>query len=222
MSRLEIIRKIAFLDALEPPGAPLVGKDHEERERLIAELDHFDDTRWGAQKKMLRRDAHMGRGGIPLMRYDLDVDEASYRRLVSASWLLWRVAMDDYEMRHDPDKPKRRLQDNWNPGDIAYDYGDDAGVGLENWDEWWEEVYRAPPGRRWPEAVPRVPLYEVFFLVRAWWFKNTGKRTFGLTYDGTCREDFSASARLFLDIAQILDDRYTAEDCAIVYENCRR
>ena len=150
------------------------------------------------------------------------VDEASYRRLVRGVWLIWRVAMDDYELRHDPDKPKPRLQDNWNPEDVAYDYGDRAGAGLEDWDEWWRQVYHTPAGRRWPEGIPRAPLYPVFYLARAWWFKNTDHGTFGLAYKGKRREDFTAAERFFLDIAQALDPGYTARDCATVYESCRK
>ena len=186
----------------------------------LEDLERFIDKLEGQVRGY--KEARHKRTHIKLMRYDLDVDEDSLRRLVSAAWLLWRVAMDDYEMRHDPDKPKRRLQDNWNPGDVAYDYGADTGVGLEDWAEWWQEVYRAPPGRRWAGKVPRVPLCEVYHLAREWWFKNTGKRTFGLMYKGARREDFTAAERFFLDIAQTMDPGYTAKDCATVYENCRR
>ena len=212
---LDEARKLAralILEGVDDPG----GKSErlEEIQRFIDELD--------GQVRRRKDRARHHRTHVKLMRRDLKVDKDSLRRLVSAAWLLWRVAMDDYEMRHDPDKPKKRLEDNWDPEDVAYDYGDMVGLGLENWDEWWEEVYRAPPGRRWPETVPRVPLHDVFYLARAWWFKNTGKRTFGLTYKEKHREDFTAAERFFLDIAQAMDARYTAEDCTTVYESCRK
>ncbi len=60
---------------------------------------------------MVRSDAGRGRLGAKLMRYDLDVDMASYRRLMHDAWLLWRVVMDDYELRNDPGKPARHLPD---------------------------------------------------------------------------------------------------------------
>ena len=240
---LDEARKLAralILEGVDDPG----GKSErlEEIQRFIDELD--------GQVRRRKDRARHHRTHVKLMRRDLKVDKDSLRRLVSAAWLLWRVAMDDYEMRHKPYKPKdepggwsgqykpkddhegrgapykprQKLEDNWDPDPnvVAHDYGDQAGLGLENWDEWWEEVYRAPPGRRWPETVPRVPLYEVFFLARAWWFKNTGKRTFGLSYKGKRREDFTAAERFFLDIAQAMDPGYTARDCATVYESCRK
>ena len=198
--------------ALVVEGADSPGKSQrlEEIERVIDKLE--EEVRG-------RKDPAHDRTHVKLMRYDLDVDKDSLRWLVRRAWLLWRVAMDDYEMRHDPDKPKPRLSDNWSPTDTVYDYGDDTGAGLEDWDEWWRQVYHTPAGRRWPAAIPRVPLYGVFYLARAWWFKNTDKRTFGLTYDAP---NYTAAERFFLGIAQTLDERYTAKDCAIVYENCRR
>lgn len=231
-------------EARELARALILGDDKSGR---LEEIERFIDELDGQVRKYKGRD---DRTGIPLMRRDLPVNEASYRRLVSAAWLLWRVAMDDYEMRHKPYKPtdepggwdgqynprddhegrgapykpRQKLEDNWDPDPnvVAYDYGDDTGAGLEDWDAFWAEVYHTPAGRRWPEGVPRGPLYGVFYLARSWWFKNTGKRTFGLKYKGARREDFTAAERFFLDICQALDARYTAEDCAKVYESCRR
>lgn len=218
MSRLEIIRKIAFLDALEPPSAPLVGKDHEERERLIAELD---DTRWDAQKKMLRRDSHMGRDGIPLMRRDLPVDDDSWQRLMGAAHLLWAEAMYDHEMRHKIDMTARLRPEDYDlsygltPTEIEATY-----FHRYNLHNWATDPYYRGPGR--PGNDPsQGPLYEVYLLVRAWWLRYHDKTRFRPTY-GERREDFNAPGRLFLTIARALDPRYTARDCASVYEKWRK
>ena len=224
MSRIDIARQIAFLDALGGAGGPpLSSRDMAKRERLITELDHFDDEGWDAQKRLRRLEGiNRARLGAKLMRRDLDVDDDAWRRLMRGAWLLWRVAMDDHEMRHDPNKPKKRLEDNWDPDEeVAYDYGDDAGAGLEDWDQFWADVYYTRPGRRWP-GTPLGPLYEVFLLVRDWWMQYTGKTTFGLDYSyRSDREDFNAAGRLFLNVAQALDGRYTAKACASVYNKWR-
>ena len=131
------------------------------------------------------------------------------------------------EMRHDEDKPKRRLEDNYQTaGDQnpVYDYGDMAGLGweLNEWELWWREVYLAPRGRRWPGDERRVPLHEVFFLLRKFWLANSKIKKFAPNYPSDRREDFNAAGRLFLDVAQVLDGRYTAEDCKSVYKTCRK
>ena len=222
MSRLEIIRKIAFLDALEPPGAPLVGKDHEERERLIAELDHFDDERLDAQKRLRRLEGiNRIRLGAKLMRRDLDVDDDSLQRLMGAAQMLWGAAMDDHYTRHKLDKASRPLTGEYDltygmaPWEIEATY-----FGRSNQGKWMTDIYRRGPGR--PGNDPsQGPLYEVYLLVRAWWRRYHGKTKFRPTY-GHGREDFNAAGRLFLDIATALDARYTTKDCASVYEKWRK
>ena len=222
MSRIDIVRQIAILDALELPGAPLVGKAREERERLIAELDHFDDTRWDAQKKMLRRDAHRGRGGIPQMRYDIPVDADSRQRLMGAARYLWAEAMYDHEMQRKIDMTARLHPEEYDlsygltPQEIEATYF--HRYNLHNWET---DPYYRGPGRPGNDP-PQGPLYEVYLLVRVWWQRYTGKTKFKPTYNGPRREDFNAAGRLFLHVAQALDARYTPRDCASVYEKWRK
>ncbi len=55
MSRLDIARQIAILDALGGgDGLPLSARETRKCERLVTELDELDDERWDAQKRMRR------------------------------------------------------------------------------------------------------------------------------------------------------------------------
>lgn len=203
------LARALILEGVDSPG----GKSErlEEIERFIDEL--------GGQVRRRKDRARHDRRGVKQRCYDLEIDADAKRRLMRAAWLLWRVAMDDHEMRYDPNKPSKRLEDNWNPDDPDYDYGDDTGLGLEDWDAFWAEVYHTRPHRRWPgPALP--PLYEVYLLVRAWWLRYQDRKSFRPTYGGR-RENFNAEGRLFLDVARALDPRYTPSNCASVYEKWR-
>ncbi len=214
------IIEVGYLD--DPP------ESFDLRDEFLNLIDEKDDklrawiktTELGCRRRPYR--AHM--------RKDITVSDEKWRRLMGGAWLVWRVAMDDHEMRYDPNKPKRLLEDNYGDEE-SFDYGDMAGVGLEDWDAWWREVYHAPPGRRWP-GPSLGPLYEVFLLVRKWWIESTGKSSFRPSYicdpiwkDGRPVPDhelYNAPGRLFLAVAQTLDGRYTIANCETVYDKWRK
>ncbi len=199
----------------------------------LDELERFIEERSAAWRLDVKTTPggyrNLSNRNVPHSRKDFEIDDDSWLRLMSAAWLVWRVAMDDHEMRHDPGKPKRLLEANYGDEE-SFDYGDMAGAGLDDWDAWWAEVYYTRPGRRHP-APSLGPLYEVYLLVREWWL-GTGKSSFRLTYNADLEfrhagvssdsDDFNAPGRLFLAIAQALDGRYTTSNCATVYDKWRK
>ena len=178
-----------------------------DRDKLVVERG---DSRYDAQIKMHRRDAHMGRGDIPLMRYDLPVDEARLEWLVGKARFIWAAAMYDHEMRHKIDMAARLR-----PEDYDLSYGMTPEEIEATWHHRPNDPYSRKAGGR-PNDPPQGPLYEVFLLVRYWWPRKRFRPTYGPR-----REDFNAAGRLFLDIAQGIDARYTTKDCTSVYEKWR-
>ena len=203
---MELDEARELLRALRVEGAD--SQRLEELECLIDELD----GRARAYKEPRQDRAH-----VKLMRRDLDVDKASYRRLVSVAQDLWGAAMDDHYTRHKI-TTERPLTGEFDPSygmtptEIEATYFGRSNRGL-----WATDIYRRGPGGK-PNDPPLGPLYEVYLLVRAWW----PRPTFGLMYKEKRREDFTAAERFFLDIAQAMDPRYTTTDCASVYEKWRK
>lgn len=172
-------------------------------------------------------------------RPGVKLDEKAVDRLLHEAWEVWRTAMDDYEMRRKKDKPKKALEDNWDPDEpeLVYDYGEYAGAGLEDWDIFWRDTYYRGPGGKVTDP-PVEPLCMIYSLVRDFWTEATGGRDFWLNYpksgneewlkypdedstdeDETEQEDpdlFSSAGRLFLGVARVLHRRYTPLNCESV------
>ncbi len=54
---------------------------------------------------------------------DLKEHEAVLRWLLRYAQEVYSVALDDWEVRADPDKPQARLDDNWDPDEeVVHDY----------------------------------------------------------------------------------------------------
>jgi hypothetical protein len=151
----------------------------------------------------------------------VELDPDSVGRMLHEAWEVWRCAIDDYEMQRKPDKPKQALKRNWNPDEVAYDYGEDAGAGLEDWDKFWLGTYYRKPGGKVTDP-PVEPLCKIYPLVRDFWAEATGGRDFWLNYPKEfriARTDpnlFSSAGRLFLGVAQVMDRRYTPLKCESV------
>ena len=147
-------------------------------------------------------------------------------------------------------RPKKRLEANWpkpkkrltanrkRDEEVAYDYGDDAGAGLDDWPEFWKWFYYRPPGRpgrSHTSDLPIAPLHAVYSVVRRWWIGTLGGKfnpTYPRAWDGDegevggprdIIEKFNPAGRLLLLIAREMDDRFTADNVAnLRYTGYRR
>ena len=109
-----------------------------------------------------------------------------------------------------------------------YDYRDDAGVGLDDWDQFYQDVYYRPPGNsgknRNPAkghlgGLPVTPLYFVYRKLKASWrAANLGEFSpFFATevHKGPYRPDFcNPEARLLYAIVKWCDDSYSYTNIA--------
>jgi hypothetical protein len=168
-------------------------------------------------------------------RVDLGPHEASLRRLLVDAHECYLVALDDRETRADPDKPKRRLEDNWSSDDddaaSIYDWGEDAGKGLPDWDEWWKENYYRPRGNpgsfREAPDIPKKPLIAIYFLVNEWYRRVLGAKFWPDYSSGmeAASDDIGRlphigpAARLFFLVANEIDKKHTMDRCRKVHED---
>ena len=134
---------------------------------------------------------------IEAMGVDLPVD--SLQALLRRTRHVHRMVLSEWKRRNDPEwKPSRRLP--LNQDGPTYDYGDMAGMGLDDvrhgdwrrvkgkwqwvdfgtgWDGWWELNWGKPPGnpglfRGTDIAMP--PLAAIYRLVNSWWRAEMGLR----------------------------------------------
>jgi hypothetical protein len=126
--------------------------------------------------------------GVDLLQYK---DEL--RELLSVAHERYKFALEEWEARAGPNKPKEKLKENWDPDDFGpvYDYGDMAGADLDyvdkwgnrhNWDEHWQRFHSGLVGNQGGSrdgskdagVRPIPPLYPVYVLVRKWWLKYIG------------------------------------------------
>lgn len=165
---------------------------------------------------------------------DLTEHRESLARLLASIAENYIVAMQDYEDRHAPDKPKRRLEDNCDNGDEApaYDYSEWAdGCPTEPWDEYWRENYgrgRGRPGTNLGGGPPLTPAHVVYHEVRDWWRKH-GLGKFHPTFlsfkcddEDYDEAEFNAPSRFLLRVLQFIDRRYTVENARGLYETVRK
>jgi hypothetical protein len=165
------------------------------------------------------------------------VDLTSYRRqfrsLVADIELHHRLTLEDWTARTSPNKPKRKLEDNWDkhePG--LFDYGADTGAGLEDWDRFWMQHFHLSPGQtgasRSKPSLSLVPLSVVYVMLDEWW-RRTLEKPFNPDYHGRHRGGslkhiayFNPAARLFLLVAQSIDHQYTATHCNSLQDRLRK
>jgi hypothetical protein len=171
-----------------------------------------------------------GRAGV-----DLTCRKDELRKMLTTAHQIYAEALDDWETRTDPNKPKRILEKNWGPDEpeLKYDYGDDAGAGFsQSWEEWWLKHYhrrRGNPGRGRTKDLPVEPLHSVYVFVRGWWLHNVDPKGFrpdfprafgeGPRYD---KSFFNPAGRLLLMVAQDINIGYSANICANLYDAAKR
>lgn len=144
---------------------------------------------------------------IDAMGMDLPVDALG--RLLRNTRHAHRMVLSDWLRRNDPTwKPPERLPDL--PGE--YDYGDLAGVGLDDWDEWYRECWgrpRANPGKFRGTDIAMPPLVSIYHLVNRFWRGEMGL-SFRPNFVGQEAADtdakrfpeLNAAAQIFLLVAQ--------------------
>ncbi len=144
---------------------------------------------------------------------EIDLPEDELRHLLRDARHAHRMVLSEWLRRNDPDwQPPRRLKDNVDPDGPDYDYGDMAGVGLPDWDDWWRECWgKAPgnPGRFRGTDIAMPPLVAIYHLVNRWW-RDVMHRDFHPDFTGQHAADTDAArfpdlniaAQAFLLIAQ--------------------
>lgn len=164
------------------------------------------------------------------MRF-LDEDDDARRRAAAAGPHGW---------------PNRRLEKNWDEEDEApvYDYSefqvDDPDA---EWAAWWDEVFAKRPssltgGRarnpgwfrvpgRGGAKMMKPPLVSIYFLVNRFLRRVVGVPFFPIfkandhaASDIDAMPHLNPAARLFLLVAQAVDDRYSREHCKRVHDDC--
>lgn len=165
---------------------------------------------------------------------DLGAKRAALTSLLTEVLHEYSVVREDWETRHDPNKPKKQLEANFDRGEEApHDYGPDAGAGLPPWEEHYKRFYATGPGnpgrsRDGSALLPITPLHTVYRIVRNWWLAEVGPRfnpDFSHEHEGDQRRNpdrFNSAARLFWMIADFIDHRYTAPICYGVHETVRK
>ena len=174
----------------------------------------------------------------------LDLDAGVLVVLLRAARHAHRMALSDFKRRNDPDwKVPRALP----RGRRLYDYGEDAGAGLDDeqygdwrrvkgkwqwvdlgtgWAGWWKLNWGRPrsnPGCFRGTRIAKAPLVEIYHLCNEWWRLTTGT-PFHPNFDGIepgpdeeNLPTMNPAGRLFLLIAQDSDRRYSSDLCAKVH-----
>ena len=157
----------------------------------------------------------------------IDLPLGSLEALLRRTRHTYRMALGDWLRRNDPAwRAPRRLPRRSSDG---YDYGDMAGVGLPDWDEWWNEIWGREQGnprlfRGTDVATP--PLVSIYFMVNRWWRNTTGlsfNPNFGAQYsadtDAARFPDLKPDAQIFLLVAQDSGGRlYDCNLCGRVHD----
>lgn len=172
---------------------------------------------------------------------DLSPHRHSLAHLVDEVVEQYACARDDWNARNslipfDPvtgqGKPAKKLEKNDAyklQQESGYDYGEHANNGFsETWEQHWQTFYgrkKGHPGLGF-NLVPTRPLHVVFRILEPWWIEKTGK-PWRPIYPPPAKENdvskMSPAGRFFLKVAQsFCDPRYTAQNCASVYERLRK
>ncbi len=159
----------------------------------------------------------------------IDLPLAALEALLRRTRHAHRMVLSEWLRRNDPDwQPPRRLKDNVDPDGPDYDYGDMAGVGLPDWDDWWRECWgKAPgnPGRFRGTDIAMPPLVAIYHLVNRWW-RDVMHRDFHPDFTGQYAADTDAArlpdlnraAQIFLLVSQDAWPRYDSHLCGLVHD----
>ena len=191
-------------------------------------------------------------GRAPRPGIDLTPHVASLAALIAdvAEW--YDVNREGWEARNIA-PPHRDLGRNIDPdtpepgrGYTAYDYGADAGAGLDDWDEFWRHHHSRGEGNtgrnrqtntggkpRLDAPPPVPPLYPAVAALEQWWKAHIGDRHGQRFSPRFGRNDFEAarpydlnycnpSARVLWLIAERLDPHYTPENLSDLHKQLLR
>ena len=141
----------------------------------------------------------------PAKREIIDaMDEADLETLLRHTRHAHRMVLSECKRRNDAEwKPKKRLEDNWDPDEeVLYDYGEDAGAGLD-WDAWWKECWGRPrgnPGRFRGTNLAIQPLVAIYILCNQWW-RRTMRLPFNPDFVRMHSADTDAKRMPYLNLA---------------------
>ncbi len=148
----------------------------EDADAIIAELKKPRPTSIGSRRTKPSTGLDLAKHRESLAKFLADLGEG------------YVLARHDCEMRNDPNRPHRELEKNWqnDDPDPPYDYGGDAGIGLDfDWEEFWDETYARDRGNsggnrtatKLKDPRPSVePLRMNYPAIEAWWKETTGKK----------------------------------------------
>lgn len=223
------MRRVATGDVAYPEEQPLFDwREYlEDADAIIAELNKPIPAQIGSRRKKPSPGADLRGHRESLARFLAELAESHI------------CACKDYEARNDPNKPPRELKDDSEPIDPTYDYGEDAGVGLDwTWEELWLETYSrgvGNPGKsrrnspRHGKGPPVGPLRLNFPAIEHWWKDATGGG-FSPKFAKTGAKDEAAepfernnpSARFLILVAQELDKRYVAANASGLVDTVKK
>lgn len=191
----------------------------------------------------------VGRNGPVYEGIDLSHCRDTLAQMIVAARMKFLDEDDDARRRAalegSPERPYRKLERNWDDdGTPAYDYSefqvDDPDV---VWEAWWDEIFakKVSPltGTRarnpgWLRASGRggaklmkPPLVSIYHLANRFFRKVLGVPFFPIfkandhaVSDSKAMIHLNPAARLFLLLAQAVDDRYSREHCKRVHDDC--
>lgn len=155
----------------------------------------------------------------------IDLPRGNLHRLLREARHAHRLALSDWLRRNDPEwRPARGRTRSMG----RYDYGEDTGVGLDDWDEWWKSIWGRPHrGNRGlfrGTSKPVVPLVFIYHLCNRFWRESMGLAfhpdftgRYGAVTDLARFADLNDAARLFLLVSQDCDPTYNSELCSRVH-----
>lgn len=192
----------------------------------------------------------VGRNGPAYPGIDLSPHRPLLSQMIIAARMTFLDEDDDARrraaMEGSLERPHRRLERNWGDEDEApaHDYSefqvDDPDTA---WEAWWDEIFakkvspltgeraRNPgwfrvPGRGGAKLM-KPPLVRIYFLVNQFFRRVLEVPFFPIfnandhvVSDNKAMEHLNPAARLFLLMAQAVDDRYSREHCKRVHDDC--
>lgn len=182
--------------------------------------------------KMYSSAASMGeRKGLDLSRSRL-----SLAQMLAELAECHECARVDFETRSDPNKPKKRLEDNFDATESGpdFDYGEHAGVGLNDMGDWptfYRQTYARSarnPGTNRTGGPPLPPAHVACWFARDWWrSQRLGKfnpsfdpdREQGESYD---ENKFNAPARFLFAVLKYLDPSYKPANARSAFDYCKK
>jgi hypothetical protein len=156
---------------------------------------------------------------------DLDKNQAYVVMLLRRTRYAHRMLLSGHMRRNDPEWQVPRARPR---GRGPYDYGDMAGMGMDDWDEWWTSIWgrlRGNPGRFRGSDVPKAPLLAIYYMCNRFWrytqhqaFWPDFRKAEAYATDADAIPDLNPAARFFLLVAQDADRKYNCDLCARVHD----